>query len=69
MSHATKPRKAKSQGRSTSCQPSNASPPPASSQSAMLQRWEVESQKNNLPFTDWRWLPQDSKTKETNGKS
>ncbi|ROW08082.1 hypothetical protein VPNG_06033 [Cytospora leucostoma] len=68
MSHAVKSRKAKSHGQSTSGQSTKTSPPPASTQSEMLQRWQVESEKSNLPINEWRFLPQDAKTKETKGK-
>ncbi|ROW05150.1 hypothetical protein VSDG_00210 [Cytospora chrysosperma] len=68
MSHSTKPRKTKSQGQNASAQSANTSPPQADPQSEMLQRWEVESQKNNLPYTEWRWYPQDPKAKDTKGK-
>lgn len=46
---------------SVSAQSTNTPPPLAESQSEMLQRWEVESQKSNLPYTEWRWYPQDPK--------
>ncbi|ROW09752.1 hypothetical protein VMCG_02413 [Cytospora schulzeri] len=68
MSHSVKPRKSKSQGQHASAQPTNAPPPPAESQSEMLQRWEIESQKNNLPYTEWRWYPQDPKAKDAKEK-